>query len=231
MGTLADLAESGDADALSAAIADGAHLDEADDEGNTATHKAAQGEPECLRLLLSHGATVDSANAEGSTPLIEAVKYGDRECVAIILEAGAAMAHLDATGRDALGCTLRLRSLTPRSYAAFEGWRADGALSPADGDDALPPRVRAGKDERRGQLAVRRYPFTRPTIRAVREDFGTAPEDFGSAVCCIIKFRTTWRRVSLFFLSLFVRVGVQSHPDYARRRARSDVGIPTRRNS
>ena len=38
MGTLADLAESGDADALSAAIADGAHLDEADDEGNTATH-------------------------------------------------------------------------------------------------------------------------------------------------------------------------------------------------
>ena len=44
MGTLADLAESGDADALSAAIADGAHLDEADDEGNTATHKAAQGE-------------------------------------------------------------------------------------------------------------------------------------------------------------------------------------------
>ena len=63
MGTLADLAESGDADALSAAIADGAHLDEADDEGNTATHKAAQGEPECLRLLLSHGATVDSANA------------------------------------------------------------------------------------------------------------------------------------------------------------------------
>ena len=32
MGTLADLAESGDADALSAAIADGAHLDEADDE-------------------------------------------------------------------------------------------------------------------------------------------------------------------------------------------------------
>ena len=103
MGTLADLAESGDADALSAAIADGAHLDEADDEGNTATHKAAQGEPECLRLLLSHGATVDSANAEGSTPLIEAVKYGDRECVAIILEAGAAMAHLDATGRSALG--------------------------------------------------------------------------------------------------------------------------------
>ena len=91
MGTLADLAESGDADALSAAIADGAHLDEADDEGNTATHKAAQGEP-----------------------------------------------------------------------------------------------------------------ATRPKIRAVREDFGTAPEDFGSAVCCIIKFRTTWRRVSLFFLSLFV---------------------------
>ena len=120
MGTLADLAESGDADALSAAIADGAHLDEADDEGNTATHKAAQGEPECLRLLLSH-------------------------------------------------------------------------LSPADGDDALPPRVRAGKDERRGQLAVRRYPFTRPTIRAVREDFGTAPEDFGTR-SCIIKFRTTWRR-------------------------------------
>ena len=103
MGTLADLAESGDADALSAAIADGTNLDEADDEGNTATHKAAQGEPECLRLLLSHGATVDSANAEGSTPLIEAVKYGDRECVAIILEAGAAMAHLDATGRSALG--------------------------------------------------------------------------------------------------------------------------------
>ena len=69
MGTLADLAESGDADALSAAIADGAHLDEADDEGNTATHKAAQGEPECLRLLLSHGATVDSANAESGTPV------------------------------------------------------------------------------------------------------------------------------------------------------------------
>ena len=108
MGTLADLAESGDADALSAAIADGANLDEADDEGNTATHKAAQGEPECLRLLLSHGATVDSANAEGSTPLIEAVKYGDRECVAIILEAGAAMAHLDATGRPgALGVVRR----------------------------------------------------------------------------------------------------------------------------
>ena len=600
MGTLADLAESGDADALSAAIADGAHLDEADDEGNTATHKAAQGEPECLRLLLSHGATVDSANAEGSTPLIEAVKYGDRECVAIILEAGAAMAHLDATGRSALGyaedevadaeiismlggtaraepveerkpantgrrCSVSSESVDPsqkvdlsqiprqekdeatatrisailgksilfkaldantlkvvidsmterrvatgepaitqgedgdyyyivesgalsvhvqrdkslwgkelgrrvleyepgqsfgelalmyntpraasvvaesdcvlwamervafrsivmqrivqtrklseellaqvplfqdmdsneraniadaveritfrageriiqqgleddwfyvlasgeaeascitssgelkpnlRRYssgacfgelallrrtertasvtavtncelfrldrgafkrllggatsnlerlagqcgatiqqhalprlvalrpepppprarnhlqvhlsdlpqtlpghgessgahprdggrgpgshrwrsrfragaarvgsgrggdaadaaacaAAFEGWRADGALSPADGDDALPPRVRAGKDERRGQLAVRRYPFTRPKIRAVREDFGTAPEDSGT-LCCIIKFRTTWRRVSLFFLSLFV---------------------------
>ena len=72
MGTLADLAESGDADALSAAIADGANLDEADDEGNTATHKAAQGEPECLRLLLSHGATVDSANAE--RPKIRAVR-------------------------------------------------------------------------------------------------------------------------------------------------------------
>jgi hypothetical protein len=234
MGTLADLAESGDADALSAAIADGAHLDEADDEGNTATHKAAQGEPECLRLLLSHGATVDSANAEGSTPLIEAVKYGDRECVAIILEAGAAMAHLDATGRSALGyaedevadaeiismlggtaraepveerkpantgrrCSVSSESVDPSQKvdlsqiprqekdeagaarvgsgrggdaadaaacaAAFEGWRADGALSPADGDDALPPRVRAGKDERRGQLAVRRYPPTHPPAR------------------------------------------------------------------
>lgn len=96
MGTLADLAESGDADALSAAIADGAHLDEADDEGNTATHKAAQGEPECLRLLLSHGATVDGAAGSAPVPrasaVVEEVMPLMQQLVLLLSKAGEPMA-------------------------------------------------------------------------------------------------------------------------------------------
>jgi len=83
--------ENGDSEALEELLKEGVSSNYVDDDGNTATMKAAEGEVACLEVLLSHGTDVliNHADNEGNTALMKAVSYGDAECVKLLLDSGA----------------------------------------------------------------------------------------------------------------------------------------------
>ncbi|CAG5132433.1 unnamed protein product [Candidula unifasciata] len=57
-----------------------------DVHGNTPLHIAVMmGHKECIHLLLAHGAPVKLKNALGWTPLAEAISYGDRQTIMLLL--------------------------------------------------------------------------------------------------------------------------------------------------
>ncbi|BFY99500.1 hypothetical protein BsWGS_02540 [Bradybaena similaris] len=57
-----------------------------DIHGNTPLHLAIMlGHKECVHLLLAHGAPVKLKNAMGWTPLAEAISYGDRQTILLLL--------------------------------------------------------------------------------------------------------------------------------------------------
>ncbi|XP_005110838.1 ankyrin repeat domain-containing protein 13C isoform X2 [Aplysia californica] len=57
-----------------------------DNHGNTPLHLAVMlGHKECVHLLLAHGAPVKVKNAQGWTPLAEAISYGDRQIILLVL--------------------------------------------------------------------------------------------------------------------------------------------------
>ena len=71
-----------------------------DDAGNNPIHFAVEGEKNLALILLKHGAEVNMANHLGETPLMSAIRYGDLECVQLILEAGASCFNSDKVGRS-----------------------------------------------------------------------------------------------------------------------------------
>ncbi|RUS72970.1 hypothetical protein EGW08_019273 [Elysia chlorotica] len=57
-----------------------------DHHGNTPLHIAIMlGYKECIHLLLAHGAPIKIKNAMGWTPLAEAISYGDRQTILLVL--------------------------------------------------------------------------------------------------------------------------------------------------
>ncbi len=58
--------------------------------GWTPLHYAAtRGDPALMRLLLEHHAYIDAESPNGSTPLMMAARYGTRDAVQLLLDAGA----------------------------------------------------------------------------------------------------------------------------------------------
>ncbi|VDK78296.1 unnamed protein product [Onchocerca ochengi] len=67
-------------------INDGADLRLQDPQGNTALHISTMlGHKEAITVLLAHNAPVKSKNKDGWNSLMEAVSYGDRQIIAIML--------------------------------------------------------------------------------------------------------------------------------------------------
>ena len=80
----------GDADTTTRLIADGADVNDTNEDGYTPMHLAAiYGELECVRLLLQNNANKEAPDNDGKTPLHWAAHEGKVECVAALLEAGA----------------------------------------------------------------------------------------------------------------------------------------------
>ncbi|KAI1365951.1 L-asparaginase [Xylaria arbuscula] len=91
-GDLRTVAELLDADNRHSGSASVGLLQRADYAGNTAVHLAAVGpEAAVLRELLVRGASVHVRNRANNTPLFLAEKMGNRGCVDLLVEAGAAL--------------------------------------------------------------------------------------------------------------------------------------------
>ncbi|XP_046750473.1 ankyrin repeat domain-containing protein 13C isoform X1 [Diprion similis] len=59
---------------------------EKDKQGNTPLHLAVMlGRKECVQLLLAHGAPVKVKNLAGWSPLAEAISYGDRQTISLVV--------------------------------------------------------------------------------------------------------------------------------------------------
>ncbi|KAI0805575.1 L-asparaginase [Xylaria sp. FL0064] len=99
-GDLRTVAELLDADGVNSGSSSVDLLHRADYAGNTAVHLAAVGpEPAVLRELLVRGASVHVRNGENNTPLFLAEKMGNRGCVELLTEAGAALWVEEKTGK------------------------------------------------------------------------------------------------------------------------------------
>ena len=84
-------------------IAEGALIDEKDDEGYTALQYAAMwGDLEATKWLIENGADVNTTDAWGSTPLMNAV-YNEAgvEVVELLLKNGADKSLKDSEGKTA----------------------------------------------------------------------------------------------------------------------------------
>ncbi|KAF7638647.1 hypothetical protein Mgra_00002025 [Meloidogyne graminicola] len=69
-------------------------LDQKDTHGNTALHLAAMlGNIEAAKLLLKHGANVGLKNNEGWKSLHEAISYGDRKMIGLLLSSHKKQSH------------------------------------------------------------------------------------------------------------------------------------------
>lgn len=89
----------GDADALAAALSEGAQVDAKDENDRTALHWAAEGGfADCVGKLLEAGAQVDAADADGQTPLHVACLCEEAGVARLLLDAGAAKDLADAEG-------------------------------------------------------------------------------------------------------------------------------------
>ncbi|CAL2279984.1 unnamed protein product [Prunus armeniaca] len=95
----------GDVEGLKSALASGADKDEEDSEGRTALHFACgyvvqfQYEVKCAQVLLEAGARVDALDKNKNTALHYAAGYGRKECVALLLENGAAVTLQNMDGK------------------------------------------------------------------------------------------------------------------------------------
>jgi len=86
----ADLARSGQTEALKALMAQGLTADACDEKGNSLLMLAAyHGRTETVQMLLKAGANPDVRNAKGQTPLGGVAFKGYVEIARLLLEAGA----------------------------------------------------------------------------------------------------------------------------------------------
>jgi ankyrin repeat protein len=84
-------------------LADGAQVNAADTNKNTALMKAAQlGDVEVVDVLVAAGADMDAANAEGKTALMIAIDGGWPEIVNMLLKKGVNLDKTDGKGWTAL---------------------------------------------------------------------------------------------------------------------------------
>ncbi|KAI0115515.1 asparaginase-domain-containing protein [Nemania sp. FL0031] len=100
-GDLRTVVELLDADASNSGSHSVGLLLRADYAGNTAVHLAAVGpDTAVLRELLVRGASVHVRNRANNTPLFLAEKMGNRGCVDLLTEAGAALWVEEGTGKE-----------------------------------------------------------------------------------------------------------------------------------
>jgi ankyrin repeat protein len=105
-------------------VAAGADVNAIDESGQTACHVAAVNKSITLRVLIDAGARFDTVDKNGCTALTKAVARGSRECVALLLAAGANATRVDQLRTDAIACVAVWSSL--RSVAgpcACSAWR------------------------------------------------------------------------------------------------------------
>ncbi|GIL43221.1 hypothetical protein Vafri_1023 [Volvox africanus] len=96
-------ASAGDVDLLKKLVAEGANVDEADEEGRTALHFAAgYGEIECVKVLIEAKAKLDAVDTNQNTALHYAAGYGQAESVKLLLESGADRTAKNLDGKTAL---------------------------------------------------------------------------------------------------------------------------------
>lgn len=81
-------------------LAQGAHLQTQDHQGNTTLHAAAQGRPETLEYILQQQQNINTANKKGQTPL--ALACDSMENTAILLRHGAKVDTPDLDGNTPL---------------------------------------------------------------------------------------------------------------------------------
>ncbi|XP_003747261.1 serine/threonine-protein phosphatase 6 regulatory ankyrin repeat subunit C [Galendromus occidentalis] len=67
-------------------------------------HDAIHGHVDVLNRLLTAGGTslVDSEDSCGTTPLMDAVRFGSKECSSLLLNSGASLERRDKMGRNVL---------------------------------------------------------------------------------------------------------------------------------
>ncbi|KAG3107639.1 hypothetical protein PI124_g13376 [Phytophthora idaei] len=88
---------------LEVLIKHGAHVDVADDDGDTALMAAIEdGHDAVVQRLLECGASIDLVNNDGWTSLMKASMNGHSEIVAILLPNGACVDKKDPVGATAL---------------------------------------------------------------------------------------------------------------------------------
>lgn len=74
----------------------------ADDAGCRPLHFAVEGEKNMVALLLREGADVEARNNAGETPLMMAIRFGDVDCIRMVLKANPDVSVKDGAGRDAM---------------------------------------------------------------------------------------------------------------------------------
>lgn len=101
-------AETGNHEALLAALKSGAPLETGGDRGDSPLIAAAgKGHLTCVEILVAHGAKLDHANDGGATALIASSYAGHADVVAALVAAGANVAHENAAGVPALFAALK----------------------------------------------------------------------------------------------------------------------------
>ena len=81
-------AQRGDIDALSALVAEGANINEQDEQGWTALHwSAGKGDLEVIKFLLEHQADITLTGQDNRTPFMVAQAAGNRDAGSVIASA------------------------------------------------------------------------------------------------------------------------------------------------
>ena len=98
----------GDVETVAYCIAQGAHVNTADQYGKTPLHCAAEnGHEKIIQLLLEQDVDVNTADKIGRTPLHWAAEEGHAQVVKLLLEKGVNVNAADHKGRTALTLVLR----------------------------------------------------------------------------------------------------------------------------
>jgi len=115
-----DAVQSGDLDAMVAALEGGVPVTALNDDGATALHVAAEGEPGLVEELIKRGCEVDATNAEGKTALVIAVVYEDLDVCQVLVGAGADKELADEEDKTPIDYARECSDLTLRAFITGE---------------------------------------------------------------------------------------------------------------